>query len=108
MPLARIVKRRKPRRGVVKDREYLAWIRDQPCALSSPLILHCYAIEAAHVGDRGLGQKCSDRETIPLCQWHHRIGTKSHHALGKRFWVAWDLDRDMLIQQYNAAYEAQR
>jgi predicted nucleic acid binding AN1-type Zn finger protein len=30
------------------------------------------AVEAHHAGERGLGQKCSDRETIPLCAAHHR------------------------------------
>lgn len=32
-------------------------------------------IEADHMGDRGLGQKCSDSETAPMCTGHHRERT---------------------------------
>jgi hypothetical protein len=28
--------------------------------------------EAHHMGERGLGQKCSDLETVPFCSEHHR------------------------------------
>lgn len=83
-----IQKRRKPRRGRVIDREYMDWIRSLPCLLCSIKVLtrwaafqihlgDCYRVpqqtrtEAAHVGQRGIGQKCSDRETIPLCREHH-------------------------------------
>ncbi len=107
----------------MKDREYLDFIRGCFCSVCClRTVIYGWSgrfpeekidgkiqgIEAAHVGDRGLGQKCSDREAIPLCPTHHRIGTDSHHRLGKKFWEHHGLDRDMLIQQYNAAYEAQR
>jgi hypothetical protein len=29
-------------------------------------------IHAHHMGARGLGQKCSDLETVPFCEQHHR------------------------------------
>ncbi len=62
--------------------------------------------EAAHVGLRGLGQKCSDREALPLCaQEHHRTGPESAHVLGKRFWIIHNLDRGALISEANALYE---
>jgi len=57
------------------------------------------------VGVRGLGQKCSDYEAIPLCSYHHRVGNNSHHALGKKFWSHWGLDKDTLIAKYNRMYE---
>lgn len=28
-------------------------------------------VEADHMGERGIGQKCDDRETAPMCQAHH-------------------------------------
>lgn len=133
-PLKR--KRSKPRRGVLKDPAYLAWIREQPCFLCCYLAWRaqqfinafkpmidgaCVTVhlatqanqqsptEAAHVGARGLGQKCSDRETLPLCGIeHHRIGPYSHHKLGKRFAEFHNIDIPVLIAQYQESYERWR
>jgi hypothetical protein len=56
--------------------------------------------ECAHVGHRGLSQKCPDCESLPLCRVeHHRIGPESHHKLGKRFWSFHGLDRAESIKQ---------
>lgn len=60
--------------------------------------------EVAHVGERGLGQKCSDRETVPLCAEHHRTGPHAHHVLGKNFWDCHGLDRDAIIAKLNEQY----
>lgn len=50
------------------DPAHLAWIREQPCCVC----LTYDFVEAHHstVG-RGLGQKTSDRETMPLCRACH-------------------------------------
>lgn len=62
--------------------------------------------EVAHVGVRGLSQKCSDREAIPLCIFHHEHGyPESHHTLGKKFWEHHGIDRDVLVKFYNDLYE---
>ena len=61
--------------------------------------------EAAHIGERGLGHKCSDRETIPLCAEHHRTGPESHHVLGKSFWKHHGLNKDALVKELNRFYE---
>lgn len=64
--------------------------------------------ECAHVGKRGLGQKCPDRETIPLCGGaHHREGPESHHKMQKRFEAHWGIDFASLITQLNARYESE-
>ncbi len=99
-------KRSKPRRGVVKDPKYLDFIRQQKCAACTSWgSKQSSTTEAAHVGERGLGQKCSDRETIPLCVLHHRVGMIAAHKIGKKFWVYHSLDRIKLIELYNAQYE---
>jgi hypothetical protein len=67
-----------------RDRAYLVWIRSLPC-----LICGRRPSEAAHLAARAFGQKCSDRETGPLCAWDHRLGPHSHHALGRKFWQHW-------------------
>lgn len=93
-----------PRRGLVLDEKYLAWIRRQTCVC-------CHNrkyVEAAHVGARGLGQKCSDREALPLCSWHHVQGPESHHVLGKNFFEHFGLDRQALISKYNQRYEHEK
>jgi hypothetical protein len=69
---------------------HLKWIRTQPCVV-------CFSkrnVEAAHVGSRGMGQKCSDLETIPLCQLHHR----EQHRIGlKGFVEKYKLDLKLIL-----------
>jgi hypothetical protein len=62
-----------------RDPAYLALIRQLPCVVGSV----CYgAVEAAHTGPHGMGQKSSDYSTVPLCVTHHRLGDLSLHKLG--------------------------
>lgn len=111
-PLPRF--RRKPRANRHDDPDYLNWIRSLGCVCCVwrhksekgwIAWFQTTRTEAAHVGMRGLAQKCSDRETIPLCALHHRTGEHAHHVLGKRFWTFWKLDRYELIRKYNRVYE---
>lgn len=117
------------RNKVGKDPAYLRWIRSLLCVVcfrSSWMEMiqrgevwrmgreyncytrHDHGTEAAHVGDRGLSQKCPDLETLPLCRWHHTEGPESHHRLGKRFWQVWGLDRDALVKELQARYSRER
>lgn len=111
-----------------KESAYLAWLHELPCvvcvgtAAFSRLIAgtHTYGdvariherqrsiSEAAHVGNRGLSQKCPDREAIPLCKQHHTEGPEAQHKLGKEFWKHHGLDRDEIIAKLNAQYDAQK
>jgi hypothetical protein len=89
-----------------EDPAYLDWIRTQPCVLCVSWGMFQKRItEAAHVGMRGMSQKCSDRETIPLCAEHHRLGPVSHHVLGKKFWAHHGLNREEMIRSFNASYD---
>ena len=105
-----ISRRKKKRLG--DDPERRAWIRQQQC-------LVCYAnrltqttpTECAHVGERGLGQKCSDRETVPLCVIHHRIGKDAHHKIGRSFWkyhFGQQGEAKTWINYFNNRYEAMK
>jgi hypothetical protein len=104
-------KRSKPRRGPVMDVAYLEWLRTLPCCVCIPW--HVSAVgwfqvsptEAAHVGARGLGQRCDDREALPICERHHRTGPLAHHVLGKKFWTYHGFDREKLIAEYNRKYQ---
>jgi hypothetical protein len=54
---------------VNKDEAHLARVRALPCLIG----FGCEGrVEADHVGYRGVGEKSSDHETIPLCTRHHR------------------------------------
>jgi len=64
----------------VRNPGYLRWIRSLPCVVCRTT----YAVEAAHTGPHGLGQKSSDLSAIPLCGRHHRTGDDSYHRLGPR------------------------
>jgi hypothetical protein len=64
----------------VRNPGYLRWIRSLPCAVCRTT----RAVEAAHTGPHGLGQKSSDLSAIPLCGRHHRTGDDSYHRLGPR------------------------
>jgi hypothetical protein len=91
----------------LRDPAYLAWIRTLPCVvcLAGEISQHS-PTEAAHVGERGLRQKCSDRHTVPLCGEHHREGPYAQHRIGARFWMFWGLDRDAIIADLQRRYPA--
>jgi len=91
------------RRQNISDLPYLKWLRTQPCLICG----QSRYVEAAHVGARGLGQTCPDRQAVPLCSKHHRTGPYAHHVLGKRFWVFHRMDRGAVIEGLIRRYEAE-
>jgi hypothetical protein len=96
-----------------RESGYLQWLRTLPCVVCSlwGFSIKGYSgwIETAHVGQRGMSQKCPDREALPLCVWHHRMGPHAVHVLGRNFWSFWKLDRYALIaahqQQFKKEHE---
>lgn len=90
-----------------RDREYLAFIASQPCAICRHYgLTQTSRTECAHVGLRGISQKCSDLEAIPLCgERHHRLGPTSHHAIGRHFWKHHGLDKDVLVAYYQRLFK---
>jgi hypothetical protein len=90
----------KPRRGRERDKNYMAWIAEQPC-----IVCESEYVEVAHVGERGFSQKCHDRETLPICAQHHRIGRDAQHNLGKGFYSHHGLDKQRLIAEHQQRYD---
>jgi hypothetical protein len=73
-----------------------------PCCICG-----AWPVHVAHVGPRGYGQKCSDLETLPLCEEHHIHGhPESHHTLQKKFQEFHGISFIELWAQYRAAYLA--
>jgi hypothetical protein len=83
-PLKRTA-RVKPKRATTRrssrehDREYMQRVRGLACIVRHMLpdsadgwTCDGWEMHAHHAGERGLGQKCSDYETVPLCMVHHR------------------------------------
>jgi len=87
------------RQPSVKDEAYLAWIRQQRCAICNT----DQNVEAAHlrvgsIGDgkpiTGMQMKSSDRWALPLCRRHH----VEQHAAGDelKWWLSWGIDPFLL------------
>jgi hypothetical protein len=90
-----------------RDPGYLTFIRSRPCELCvREGVRQTTITEAAHVGSRGLSQRCPDAEAIPLCARHHREGPGAQHVLGKRFWAHHRLDKSKLVATLQALYRA--
>lgn len=91
-----------------KDPAYLEWLHNFPCVVCVSLnVPQSSQTEAAHVGPRGMSQKCPDRQALPLCADHHRLSQFSQHSMGKLFWPHFDLDRDELLAKFQARYMAE-
>ncbi len=78
-----------------RSARYLAWIRTLCC-------FFCGAARAepAHTGIRGLGQKASDYEAVPMCRRCH----DGYHDHALSFWSHWGLDRLQVIHKLNERY----
>jgi hypothetical protein len=86
----------------VLDEAYKRFIRTLPCCVCGST----RRIEAAHFGPRGLGQKSSDRYTLPLCRRCHQTNPTSYHRLGPvKFAALHFLDPWKLIEYLNRWYE---
>lgn len=100
-----------PRRGRLIDDGYKGFIANLPCMVcvkgaTERGIPQASHTEVAHVGTRGLGQKCSDRETIPLCAHHHRTLKTAIHVIGRpEFERVHGVNIEAEILRLNEAYE---
>lgn len=52
----------------------MLWVKTLPCLMAGVWGKCEGAVEADHAGMRGMGRKCPDTETIPLCHAHHHGG----------------------------------
>ncbi len=88
-----------------REPAYLAFIRQQPCAVPG-----CRAgfIQAAHTGGRGLSQKADDRRAIPLCHFHHQTAPKAYHKSRRQFEIHYHVDVEALIRELQDWYMAER
>ena len=83
--------------GRKRDKEYLAAVHELTCILRRAGT--CWGnLEANHVGERPLGRKCDDTQTVPMCTDHHRQWTDNEgyfHGWTKelrRAWAEWAIE----------------
>ena len=79
------------RRPRIRDADYLAFIRRQPCCVcGKPGPSHAAHVRAGYpeAGWRptGLGEKPDDRRTLPLCAFDHLEGPDAQHRGNEREW----------------------
>lgn len=60
-------------KGVVRDRKYLDWLRDQPCLLTGRRATEQDAVDPVHIGTFGKAIKTDD-EAIPVLHSLHSEG----------------------------------
>lgn len=85
-----------------RDDAHLAWIRQQPCCICRDNT----SVEAAHLRvssinddkrDTGMGERPSDKWTLPLCGRHHR----EQHTMNETvFWSKYNIDPFALCLHY--------
>jgi len=75
---------------VKKNPAHLASVAELACAVSDKWGHECEGRVTVHhcIGAewRGMGQKASDFETIPLCCAHHQHSRNAIHLMGKKPW----------------------
>lgn len=91
--------------GRIEDKDYLAWIRTLPCAVSG-----IFPVEAAHVSfpapqygklGRGMSRKETDYWALPLSADQHR----AQHSMGERkYWELIGVDPCVVALALRAAY----
>ena len=88
----------KPKR--IKDPKYLEWIKKRVCLCAytwcgGDIVPH-------HIEAGGMGTKCDDTKTIPLCAKHHR---ELHDKGKKAFQETYGVDFEKLVGIYQDMYE---
>ena len=68
-------------KGVLRDPDYLKWLRDQPCLFTGIRAHDMESVVAAHIGTLGRGIKSPDNEVIPVLDWVHSL-MHTHGEIG--------------------------
>lgn len=89
---------------------YLKWIRARPCVVCAGAKGPSEAAHTKVLGSSGIGAKATNRSTIPLCAWCHRLNADAYHAMTpESSWAAYHgLDLPALVEQLNSEYEKKR
>lgn len=78
----------------IRDKAHLAKVAQLPCCVCGN-----WPVEVHHIRQGvGMSQRAGDRETIPLCQAHHRTGGfgVAFHAGPREFQSIYGTERELL------------
>ena len=86
-----------PKSKKIRNRKFLEFVANHPCSLNLLSDDWCRGgVQAHHLlkpydGNRGMGMKSGDNNSIPLCQYHHML---LHDIKGGEdsFWESYGLD----------------
>src|SRR5262245_29562903 len=88
------------------DRQHLAYVRRQPCAVCGTRFqvaaAHVRLASAKHNKATGMQQRPSDQWAVPLCAYHHRlgpVGIAQHKGSEAAFWKKAEIDPFELAQR---------
>ena len=62
---------------ILRDREYLDWLRTQPCILTGFHGTDDEGVDPAHIGTAGKGLKSPDDEALPI---RHSLHAEGHQS----------------------------
>lgn len=68
-----------PKANIVRDRDWLDHLRDEPCILTGQKGSAQETVDPAHIGTLGKSIKSSDDEALPLLHRYHAEG----HQIGE-------------------------
>jgi hypothetical protein len=105
------VKTPKPSLTVVRDDDYRAWLKTQPCIITGRRPEHGSVIDPLHVGTYGKGIKSPDNEMLPVFTGLHRQGHSSGEVSMFRQFLPDDVIRDALrayAREMHARYLQER
>lgn len=83
-----------------RDPLYLVWMRTQPCTKCG-LVSFYMGTHAHHVATGGMGIKCDDDRSIPLCNEHH---AQIHNGMKKSGWWTQE-ELDEIIAKLKRNYQ---
>lgn len=95
-----VKKRRGPRRGPMRDPEYLEWLRNQRCCKGVTHGQGTMKTQAAHTQNNGMSSKGPDSSCVPLCWACHREYDAGRAAFERKYGV----DMKALAAEYYAEY----
>ena len=88
--------------SVLRDPEYLAFLRERSCVACCILTRLATRIDAAHGPVNGRGSKGPDDQAIPLCRRHHQL----QHAMGwPRFEKEYGFSREQAAAAHWTAFQ---
>lgn len=100
-----IKRRRKARRGPLRDPKYRAWLRRFCCMLrGQDNFRSCdsWQVDPAHTGRvNGMSSKAGDDTCLPLCRKHHAEYDSGRVAFEKKYGV----DMKALAKEYWTRYQ---